>query len=156
MTPPTPTAPGGLRPHTLHLLAHTPTGPEPIGSCAIRLVLPLRRVENPNEGVDLNAWTITHPLGSVAGGTHTEVAFVDYPHGGLLVEDAEGAPYDEQRQEAIADSIVRQVAVEVYGPGRWAFHYRPGQYADSVLAHGSILRERVEVSEVELWTEFAP
>jgi hypothetical protein len=149
MTPPTPTRPGGLREHTLPILRHTPDGPEPIGECAIRLVLPLRTVDGP-QPVDLNAWTITHPLGSVAGGTHTEVAFVDYPHG-LLVEDEDGAPYDEQRQEALADSIVRQVAGDVYGPGRWAFHYRPGQYVDAVLAYGSHLRERVEVSSIEVW-----
>jgi len=136
MTLPTPPAPGGLRWHTLHVLRSTPTGPEPIGSCAIRLVLPSRSVDSP-EPVDLNAWTITHPLGTVAGGTHSEVAFVD-------------DTFAEQ-PEHVLDDLVRQVAVEVYGPGRWAFHYRPGQYADAVLAYGSILRERVEVSSIEVY-----
>jgi hypothetical protein len=139
---PTPTAPGGLRPHTLHLLRDTPAGPEPIGTAAIRLVLPLRRVDAPNEAVDANAWAITHPLGGIAGGTYTEVAFVD---------ETPDAPLPVA--EHVLDSIVRQLAVEVYGPGRWAFHYRPDQVPASVLAHGILLRERVEVSEVELWDE---
>lgn len=141
MITPTPRAPGGLRPHTLPILAHTPDGPEPIGDCAIRLVLPLRSVDSPDP-VDLNAWTITHPLGSVAGGTHTEVVFVD---------ETPTAPLPVA--EHVLDAIVRQIAGEVYGPGRWAFHYRPDQYAGSVLAHGSFLRERVEVSEVNLWEQ---
>lgn len=137
MTPPTPTRAGGLREHTFPILGHTPDGPEPIGECAIRLALPLRNVDSPPP-VDLNAWTITHPLGSIAGGTYTEVAFVD--------DTAAGQP------EHLLDEVVRQLAGEVYGPGRWAFHYRPDQYAERVLAHGTILRERVEVSSIEVWT----
>jgi hypothetical protein len=137
MITPTPRPPGGLRDHTLPILGSTPDGPEPIGDCAIRLVLPLRNVDDPIP-VDLNAWAITHPLGSVAGGTYTEVAFVDTSA--------------DQQPEHILDAIVRQLAGEVYGPGRWAFHYRPDQVPDAVLRHGLILRERVEVSAVEVWT----
>lgn len=131
MTTPTPAA---LRAVTLTL-----TGPdgEPIGECAVRLVLPLRRIDNPNEAVDLTAWAITHALGSPAGGTHTEVAFVDDTTADLPTR--------------VVDEVVRQVANLMYARS-WAFHYLPERVADGVLAHGSILRERVEVSSVEVWT----
>jgi hypothetical protein len=141
----TPT-PHALRAHTLHILAQTPDGPEPIGSAAIRLVLTA-----PGQNADPGAWAITHPLGSIAGGTYTEVVFVDGTAGNrdTLVD---GSFVDPER-EALRDEIVRQVAVEVYGPGRWAFHYRPERVPDAVLVYGSLLRERVEVSAVEVWEQ---
>ncbi len=122
----------GLHPITHHL---DNAAGEVIGGCAMRLVLPLRNVDHPDP-VDLTAWAITHQLGSVAGGTHTEVAFVD--------DTATGLP------ERRLDDLVRQVATAVYG-NRWAFHYRPEQVADSVLRHGSRLRERIEVTGIEVW-----
>jgi hypothetical protein len=127
---PTPTAP---HPITEYLLGRTPDGPEPIGSFAIRLVL-----TSPDAGADPAAWAITHPLGSPANSTYTEVVFVDEA----------GAELPER----LADDLVRQVAATVYGPGRWAFHYRPEEVPRAVLAHGTLLRERVEVSAVEVWT----
>jgi hypothetical protein len=52
--------------------------------------------------------------------------------------------------ERLVDDLVRQIANRMY-PSVWAFHYRPERVPDSVLRHGSQLRERVEVSEVEVW-----
>lgn len=131
MTTPTPTAPRAI---TEHLLGHTPDGPEPIGTMTLRLVLTA-----PGQNTDPGAWVITHPLGNLAGGTHTEVVFVDDTTADLPTR--------------IVDELVRQVAGIVYGPGRWAFHYLPEVVPDRVLRHGSLLRERIEVSTVELWDE---
>lgn len=145
MTPPTPTAPGGLRPITLTITNYRQRDAEAdaIGSCAVRLVLPLRNLDDGLAAYDLTAWTITHALGSPAGGTHTEVAFVD--------DSLASVVPTEHAVERFADDLVRQVANLMYGR-TWAFHYRPEQYAESVLRHGSLLRERVEVSAVEVWT----
>lgn len=134
-TPPAPT----LRPITLTLL----DGDEPIGSAELRLVL-----TRPGEATDPGAWAITHQLGSIAGGTHTEVAFVD---GTLGARDLAGdGSWRDPERERRADDLVRHVANAVY-PGAWAFHYRPEQVPDAVLRHGSLLRERIEVSNVEVW-----
>jgi hypothetical protein len=121
-----------LRAHTEHLLGHFPDGPEPIGTMTLRLVL-----VDPDSTTDSGAWVITHPLGNLAGATHTEVALVDASAAGL--------------PEPAVDDLVRQVAGIAYGPGRWAFHYRPELVPDRVLRHGSLLRERIEVSAVEVW-----
>jgi hypothetical protein len=138
----TPTAPGGLRPVTLTIPGRRQDRhDDPLGSFGARLVLPLRTVDSP-AAPDLNAWTITHALGSPAGGTHTEVVFVD--------DSLASAVPTGEYVEGIADAIVRAVADELYAR-RWAFHYRPEQYVESVLRHGSLLRERVEVSAVEVW-----
>lgn len=133
MTPPTPTALGGLRPVTLHITDYRQrdTEAEVIGSCAVRLVLTA-----PGQDTDPEAWAITHTLGSPAGGTHTEVAF-----------DASAAELPER----VVDDLVRQVGNLLYARS-WAFHYRPDQVPDSVLRHGSLLRERVETSAVEVWS----
>jgi hypothetical protein len=128
MTAPTPTALDRLRPVTLQLRN---AADEVIGSFAAR-VLPA------GPGISSGAWAITHTLGSPAGGMHTFVSFVD----GTLAE---------LEDERIIDDIVRQVANELYAR-TWAFHYRPERVVDSVLAYGSVLRERVEVSAVEVWT----
>lgn len=132
----TPTAPGGLRPVTVTLTG----GPfdEPVGSCVARLVLTF-----PGQATDPAAWAITHALGTPAGGTHTEVAFVD----GTL---ASVVP-TSHRVERIAEDLVRQVADLLYGR-TWAFHYRPERVAQSVLRYGSLLRERVEVTDIEVWS----
>ena len=118
-----------------HLIGTVDGERAPVGTVRLRLVLPLRTVDHPDP-VDLTAWAITHPLGNLAGGTHTEVA---------LLGNAADLP------ERAADDLVRQVAGIVYGPGRWAFHYRPDEVPGRVLRYGSRLRERVEVVEVELW-----
>lgn len=115
---------------------------DPLGSFGARLVLPLRNLDDGLASCDLNAWTITHALGSPAGGTHSEVAFVD--------DSLASAVPTGEYVEGIADAIVRAVADELYAR-RWAFHYRPEQYAESVLRYGSLLRERIEVSGVEVW-----
>jgi len=125
---------GGVHPVTVTI---TGSSGQAIGTCAARLVL------TPVEGVtDPRAWAITHALGSPAGGTHTEVVLVD----DSLARDEGGVTVNEH----IADGIVRTIAGDLYGRA-WAFHYRPGQVPDAVLRHGSRLRERVEVTEVELW-----
>ncbi len=121
-----------LRPITEALIGDTPDGRSPIGELTLALVL-----VDPHAPTDPGAWVITHPLGHPAGGTHTEVSFVD----------ASTSQLDERH----VDDLVRQVASIVYGPGRWAFHYRPEQVPDRVLRHGSVLRERIEVSAVEVW-----
>jgi hypothetical protein len=125
----TPTAPGGLRPVTVTLTG----GPfdEPIGSCAVRLVL-----TSPGQATDPAAWAITHALGTPAGGTHTEVVFVD------------GEPNLPTR---ITHGIVALIATLLYGRA-WAFHYLPESVPDSVLRYGSLLRERVEVTDIEVWS----
>jgi hypothetical protein len=125
MTTPMPT---GLRPVTVHL---TGSADEPIGTCAIRLVLTA-----PGQATDEGAWAITHPLGMPAGGTHTEVAFVD--------------DTSTELPERLVDDLVRQIGNRMY-PGSWAFHYRPNRVPDAVLQYGSLLRERIEVSAVEVW-----
>jgi hypothetical protein len=134
---PTPTA---LRPVTLHL---RDSAGEVIGSFAARLI-PGNRTESLMSGT----WAITHALGSPAGGTHTEVAFVDGTCGTRDL-DGDGSFRDPER-DAIAEQIVRAVANALYS-GTWAFTYRPEQVEDHVLRYGSILRERVEVTAVEVW-----
>lgn len=124
---PTPTTP---RPITEHLRDFTSDGPEPIGEMTLRLVL-VDADADPTPG----AWAITHQIGSVANGTHTEVAFVDDTTAVL--------------PERLVDDMVRQIAGLVY-PGRWAFHYRPQEVAGSVLAYGTRVRERIEVSAVQV------
>lgn len=127
---PTPTAP---HPVTQHLRN---ASDEVIGEFAARLVLPLRNLDD-DAPADLGAWAITHALGGLANGTYTAVAFVDGTTADL--------------PERAVDDLVRQVASTLYGPGRWAFHYRPEQVAEHVLAYGTRLRERVEVSAVQVW-----
>lgn len=80
------------------------------------------------------SWFITHPLGGPAAGTYTEVA----------IEGAERLP------ERVADEVVRRVAIDLYGT-RWAFHYRPDQYAGAIGRWGMRRRERVTVTGVEVW-----
>jgi hypothetical protein len=137
MMPPTPTA---LRAVTLHL---SNAAGEVIGEFAARLV-----PGNRTESLMYGTWAITHALGSLAGGTHTEVAFVDGTCGTRDL-DGDGSFRDPER-ERLADEVVRTVANTLY-PGGWAFHYRPERVADAVLRYGSLLRERVEVSSVEVW-----
>jgi hypothetical protein len=131
----TPAAPGGTRPITVTLTG----GPfdEPIGSCAAHLVLTC-----PGQATDPAAWAITHALGSPAGGTHTEVVFVD---------DTLVAAVTSRGLDRLADDLVRQVADALYGR-TWAFHYRPDRVEDSVLRYGSLLRERVEITDIEVWS----
>jgi hypothetical protein len=137
MTHPTPTA---LRAITLHL---TNASGEVIGEFAARLV-PGNRTQSFTYGTH----AITHALGSIAGGTHTEVSFVDGTCGTRDL-DGDGSFRDPER-EALAEEVVRTVANALY-PGGWAFQYRPERVADAVLRYGSQLRERVEVSAVEVW-----
>lgn len=125
MTTPTPTR----TPHPITMHLRDEQTNLVAGSCAVRLVLVDDRTASTP-----GAWAITHTLGSIANGTYTEVVFVD----------------GEPEPTRVADSIVRQVANAVY-PHAWAFHYLPERVADAVLAHGCALRERIEVSEVEVW-----
>jgi hypothetical protein len=136
MTLPTPTA---LRAVTLHL---RDTSGEVIGEFAAHLV------PNPT-GPMSGTHAITHGLGSIAGGTHTEVAFVDGSCGNRDLT-GDGSFRDPQR-EALRESIVRQVADDLYGAGHYAFTYQPAQVEESVLRYGYTVRERVEVSSVEVW-----
>lgn len=106
---------------------------EVIGGCYAALVVGLDPDRPDTTG---GCWAVTHQLGTPAGGTHTEVTFVDDT----------AAELPERR----VDDLVRQVIDAVYGR-RWAFHYRPDEVADRVLRHGSRLRERIEVSGVEVW-----
>lgn len=137
MTTPTPTA---LRPVTIYLRN---SAGDPIGEFAARLI-PGNRTESYMYGT----WAITHALGSIAGGTHTEVSFVDGTCGTRDL-DGDGSFRDPEREQ-LADEVVRTVANALY-PGGWAFHYRPQRVADAVLRYGSQLRERVEVSAVEVY-----
>jgi hypothetical protein len=134
---PTPTA---LRAVTLYL--HN-SADEVIGEFAARLVL-----GNRTESLMWGTWAITHALGSLAGGTHTEVAFAD-GSAGTRDLDGDGSFRDPER-EALAEEVVRTVANALY-PRLWAFTYRPEQVENSVLRHGSLLRERVEVSAVQVY-----
>lgn len=140
MTHPTPTT---RRTITLHLYRNNDTSFGLIGEFAATLV------PNPDSHMG-GSYAITHALGSLAGGTHTEVAFVDGTCGRRDL-DGDGSFRDPER-DAIAEQIVRAVANALYA-GTWAFHYRPEQVEESVLRYGSVLRERVEVSAVELWDE---
>jgi hypothetical protein len=130
-------------------MSSTPSAPHPvtqhlrnasdevIGEFAARLVLPLRNLDD-DAPADLGAWAITHQLGGLANGTYTAVAFVDDTTADL--------------PESTVGNLVRQIAADLYGRG-WAFDYRPEQVADSVLRYGTRLRERVEVSAVEVWQQ---
>lgn len=118
------------RPVTVHLRN---AADEVVGEAAVALVIGLDPDRPDTTG---GCWAVTHQLGTPAGGTHTEVTFVDDTTAEL--------------PERTVDDLVRQVTLAVYGR-RWAFHYRPEQVADSVLRHGSRLRERIEVSAVEVW-----
>lgn len=135
MTTPTPTV---LRPVTIYLRN---SAGDPIGEFAARLI------PNPDGNMG-GTWAITHGLGSIAGGTHTEVSFVDGSAGARDL-DSDGSFRDPER-EALREEVVRAAAIETYGR-RWAFIYRPEKVVDSVLRYGSLLRERVEVSSVEVW-----
>jgi hypothetical protein len=135
---PTPTE---LHPVTLYLRDFAG---EVIGEFAARLV-PGNRTQSIMSGT----WAITHALGSLAGGTHTEVAFVDGSAGARDL-DGDGSFRDPER-EALREEVVRLVAVALYARS-WAFTYRPEQVENSVLRYGSILRERVEVSAVEVYS----
>lgn len=88
------------------------------------------------------SWYITHGLGKPAAGTFTEVAFGD----NALI-DADGQPWPEW----VLDAAVRHVAGQLYGD-RWAFQYRPDQYEPSIERHGMRRRERVVITNVEVWT----
>jgi hypothetical protein len=140
MRTPTPTKP---HPVTLHL-TDDQTG-QVVGSCSIRLVL-----VDDHTARTYGTWAITHTLGSIANGTYTEVMFADGTLGRRDL-DGDGSFRDPERDEQ-ADRLVRQIANAAY-PHAWAFHYRPERVADAVTAHGLLLRERIEVSEVELWDE---
>lgn len=134
MTHPTPTAP-----HTITLHLHNYED-EIVGEFAARLV--------PNAEHDPGAYAITHGLGSLAGGTHTEVAFVD---GSLGAVDLTGdGSFTDPERDRLADEVVRTVAAALYDR-RYAFTYRPDRVERSVLRHGSVLRERVEVSDVVIY-----
>jgi hypothetical protein len=139
MTLPTPAK---TRPVTLHLYRHGETSFEVIGEFAARLI------PNPT-GPMLGTHAITHGLGSIAGGTHTEVAFADGSCGNRDLT-GDGSFRDPER-EALRDDIVRAVADHLYGAGHYAFTYRPDRVADGVLRHGSVVREHVEVSDVVIY-----
>lgn len=83
--------------------------------------------------VGAQSWFISHGLGTPAAGTFTEVIF-------------EG----EQPDEITAAVAVRQVADQLYS-NRWAFVYRPDQYAVAIARHGMTRRERVVVTDIEVW-----
>lgn len=133
----TPTPPA-LRAITLHLRN---SADEVIGEFAARLV------PNPT-GPTGGSSVITHGLGTLAGNTHTEVSFVDGSAGARDL-DGDGSFRDPER-EALREEVVRAVAGDLYSR-RWAFTYRPEEVEESVLRYGSILRERVEVSAVEVY-----
>lgn len=135
----TPT-PNALRAITVHLES---SRGDVIGEFALRLVLTA-----PGQATSPGASVITHGLGTPAGGTHTEVWFVDGTAGARDL-DGDGSFRDPER-EALREEVVRAAAIETYGR-RWAFTYRPEQVEDAVLRYGSLLRERVEVSSVEVY-----
>lgn len=86
---------------------------------------------------------VTHPLGGPAGGTFTEVAFMT----GALAT----LPDDPAERDRVIDEVTRRLAVDLYGT-KWAFTYRPDQYADAIARHGMIRRERVLVTRVEVYS----
>jgi len=86
-----------------------------------------------------NTWTITHGLGKPAAGTYTEVT-IGVP------EDEDGAPLPERTVE----QVVREVAQQLYGTA-WAFVYGPSEYADAIKRHELRRRERVIVTDVQVW-----
>lgn len=87
------------------------------------------------------SWYITHGLGKPAQGTYTEVAFGD----NALI-DPDGQPWPE----VVLDAAVRTVAIQLYGTS-WAFQYRPDQYAVAIGEHGLRRRERVTITNLEVW-----
>lgn len=88
------------------------------------------------------SWFITHGLGKPAQGTYTEVAFAP-----SALTDPDGEPWPEH----VLDAAVREVAGQLYGTA-WAFQYRPEQYADAIGRHALRRRERVVITDLELWT----
>jgi hypothetical protein len=85
--------------------------------------------------VQPGSWFITFGLGKPAAGTYTEVVL---------------APAVNDQPEHVVDEAVRSVARDLYGTA-WAFHYRPDQYADAIERHGMKRRERVAITELEVW-----
>jgi hypothetical protein len=81
------------------------------------------------------SWFITHPLGRPAGNTYTEVAF---------------APDVAVQPRAVLDEVVRHVARDLYGTA-WAFTYPPEDFADAIERYGSRRRERVVVTDLEVY-----
>lgn len=85
-----------------------------------------------------SSWFVTHGLGRPAGGTYTEVQI-----------EPDAGPNAAPLPEHVVDAVVRQVAVELYSD-RWAFLYRPDQYADAIRRHGMARREVVVVEGIEV------
>lgn len=132
------TAPHAGRPITVQIVDSLA---QPIGSAEARLVVRAGPTPRPGPLV----WAITHGLGTVAGGTHTEVSIDP----GAV--DPLQTHLDRDRIARLLDDLVRSVAREAYGT-RWSFHYRPDEVDASVLAFGSKVRERIEVTAIELWS----
>lgn len=90
------------------------------------------------------SWFVTHPLGKPAGGTYTEVAF---DRGCVDPLQTHLTPADMLR---VLDEVVRLVAGDLYGI-RWAFSYRPDQYADAIERHRMRRRELVIVTAIDVY-----
>jgi hypothetical protein len=95
--------------------------------------------------VDPSSWFITHPLGTPAAGTFTEVALADDVRA-ELVELHAGRP---EVVEMIVDEAVRHLAGQLYSD-RWAQVYRPSQYADAIARHGMRRREWAVIAALEV------
>jgi hypothetical protein len=87
--------------------------------------------------VQPGSWFITFGFGKPAQNTYTEVVLAP------AVRDA-GHP------EHVLDEAVRAVARDLYGTA-YAFTYRPEQYADAIEKYGVKRRERVAITELEVW-----
>lgn len=85
--------------------------------------------------VQPGSWFITFGFGKPAASTYTEVVL---------------APAVLDQPDAVVEEAVRGVARDLYGTA-WAFTYRPEQYADAVERHGVRRRERVAITELEVW-----
>ena len=88
------------------------------------------------------SWFITHPLGQPAGGTYTEVRLPDE----VLTALVHATPL---RVDTVLERAVHEVAGQLYGTA-YAFTYRPDQYAEAIERFGLRLRERVEITTLEV------
>ena len=113
------------------------TGDQPATRVNVDAKLVPFRDGSEHAAIQSGSWFITHGFGKPAAGTYTEVAFTPEVQ-------AAGHP------EHVLDAAVRRVAVELYGTA-WAFHYRPQERADAIERWSLRRRERVVITELEVW-----
>jgi hypothetical protein len=87
-----------------------------------------------------SSWFITHGLGGPAAGMFTEVVVPEFTDTGEKLTIAQQA------------GIVRTIADQLYGT-RWAFHYPPEDYEQSIQNDRWSLtrRERAVITEIEVY-----